>query len=396
MRYVSGADELNDPRRARIAWSPGTSEFKIEFDTKPGRGTRLWVRVARGESGDLIALAPSSSDGSVGTIATTIVPHDGHLGELYVDVTDQPLDVIGSSRFRARRRAASLEARAARLDESGRHADAASFRAEAAKLRQELGDTATGPVVGNPRVARRQWSPPLALLLIVLAFLLGRAVGSPSAEEGASQESTVAPTLVETTRPDRDVVGSSEVLAYSPDATIFAGNVNFSLAARLLPSNGESSPAIEFQLYDRAEFAYRDGASPVTEQMQAECLGGLYSSTGSGGGGYSLPVDVVVLGATSSQRASELLSASTWSDDEELGSFTGRAVLIANYTEDCVRRATPTGDKLFLVYRQVFETKSVAISPSAEVTHLVLRSIMDDGSATTWTTSDLMEIRSGS
>ncbi|CAB4577633.1 unannotated protein [freshwater metagenome] len=69
-------------------------------------------------------------------------------------------------------------------------------------------------------------------------------------------------------------------------------------------------------------------------------------------------------------------------------------VLIANYTEDCVRRTTPDGDKLFLVYRQVYEAQRIDVSPSEEVTHIVVRSIMGDGTPVSWISTDVIPLGS--
>jgi hypothetical protein len=91
----------------------------------------------------------------------------------------------------------------------------------------------------------------------------------------------------------------------------------------------------------------------------------------------------------------ELLTSPTWTDQEVLGSFSGDVALIANYTEDCVRRTTPSGDKLFLAYRQVYEIKRIDITPSEPVTHVVVRGVLADGSPTTWTSTDVMPLESG-
>lgn len=391
---VSGARDLADDRTARVAWSPKTAEFKIQFTLKPGNRTRLWVRVAQGESGDLIALAPPVTDDAGRATASTIVPHDGLLGELYVDVTDEPLSVIGSSRFRARRRAASLESRAARLREAGRSAEAARFSSEAGRLRSELGDTARPSVAFEQNDRRRPWIIPIVLLSVLGAFMLGRAGGSDSSDTG-SVDATIPETgAVDSTVPDRVPVESSDVLAYASDSTIFSGGANASIAARISDPVDGSTRGVEVQLNDRAEFVFRDGSVPVSDQLEAECRAGLFASTGSGGGGYSVPLDVVVLGATGRDRADELLTSSTWSDDEELGSFAGSVVLIANYTEDCVRRTTPDGDKLFLVYRQVYEAQRIDVSPGEEVTHIVVRSIMGDGTPVSWTSTDVIPLGS--
>jgi hypothetical protein len=392
---VSGARDLLDDRTARVAWSPTTAEFKIQFEVKPGRRTRLWVRVARGESGDLIAMAPPISDDAGRATATTIVPHDGYLGELYVDVTDEPMSVIGSSRFRARRRAASLESRAARLREAGQTSEAARFSSEAARLRTELGDTASAANAGSPIDRRRPWFISVVLLLIAGAFMLGRADGSDSDEIDTGFTTIPESEPVGSSTPDRVSVDSSEVLAYAGDSTIFSGDTNVSIAARILAPIEGAAARLEFQVNDRAEFAYRDGMAPITDQLESECRGGLYSNTGSGGGGYSVPIDVVILGANGRDRAVELLTSPTWTDQEVLGSFSGDVALIANYTEDCVRRTTPSGDKLFLAYRQVYEIKRIDITPSEPMTHVVVRGVLADGSPTTWTSTDVMPLVSG-
>lgn len=392
---VSGAQELGDDRTARVAWSPKTSEFKIQFAMKPGRKTRVWVRVAQGESGELIALAPPVTDDAGRATASTIVPHDGLLGEMYVDVTDEPLSVIGSSRFRARRRAAALESRAARLRETGRKSEAARFSSEARRLRSELGDTAGPAAVDEPPDRRGPWTISVVVLLLLLgAFMLGRSGGSESTEDGAAETTIPETVTVNSTAPERVPVDSSDVLAFLPDSTIFFNAANTSIAARILDPVDGAARVLEVQLNDRAEFVFRDGSVPVSDQLEVECRAGLFASTGSGGGGYSVPFDVVILGAPSRERADEMLRTPSWTDEEELGSFTGSVVLIANYTEDCVRRTTPDGDKLFLVYRQVYEAKRIDFIPPGEVTHIVVRNILRDGTSSSWTSTDVIPLDS--
>lgn len=84
---VSGVERVTDSSLAHVVWNPRTFELKIRLaGIKPGEG-RLWVRVALGESGDLLAVdrARVQPDGSA--VSSSIVPHKGELGELYVDVT---------------------------------------------------------------------------------------------------------------------------------------------------------------------------------------------------------------------------------------------------------------------------------------------------------------------
>jgi hypothetical protein len=281
------------------------------------------------------------------------------------------------------------------LREAGQTSEAARFSSEAARLRTELGDTASAANAGSPIDRRRPWFISVVLLLIAGAFMLGRADGSDSDEIDTGFTTIPESEPVGSSTPDRVSVDSSEVLAYAGDSTIFSGDTNVSIAARILAPTEGAAARLEFQVNDRAEFAYRDGMAPITDQLESECRGGLYSNTGSGGGGYSVPIDVVILGANGRDRAVELLTSPTWTDQEVLGSFSGDVALIANYTEDCVRRTTPSGDKLFLAYRQVYEIKRIDITPIEPMTHVVVRGVLADGSPTTWTSTDVMPLVSG-
>ena len=129
-----------EPTQARVVWDPTTSELKVRLTgVTPGEG-RIWVRVALGESGDLLSVdrARLQTDGSA--VSSSIVPHNGELGELYVDVTDSPMDIIGTSRFRVRRRAARLEAYAADLQRNGQDRESVVVREKASALRKSLGE----------------------------------------------------------------------------------------------------------------------------------------------------------------------------------------------------------------------------------------------------------------
>lgn len=382
----SGVEAIVEPRTAKVAWNPRSGEFRVQFAVVPGRSTSLWVRVAEGESGDLLALArPVSTEDGVAT-ASTRVAHDGNLGDLYVDVTDTPLPTIGSSRLRVRRRAARLEAHAARLQSDGRRQESERFAAEAHRLRESLGESSPAVARGG---SRRVWFLLFALVALAASFVLGRVLGG-SSDDGAE---TTDGSVVDSSAPAPGV--DDLVLAYSDGTTVFSGNLNASVAARVVTGEDANVTELEFQLNDRAEFVFGDGASPVTESAEAECRSGLFASTGSSGGGYSIPVDLVVLGAESEERAKALLTAATWDDSEVVGAFVGRVAMSANIVEDCVRRATPEGEKLFLVYRQVYEARTLQLNEPEGFSFVVVRLRLEDGSSIAWTSTEVMDATSG-
>lgn len=381
---LSGVEDLPDPRVARVAWNRATGEMKIQFSVQPGRRTRLWVRVAEGESGELIAMAPPipADDGSA--TASTLVPHDGLLGDLYIDATDEPLEVIGSARHRARRRAARLEARASTLRSQGRHREASRFTDESKRIRMSLGDTFA--MASEKPSTRRSWwwKAPLLLLALVAAVLVGR---SSSSDVRRSDVDGSTPSGTFTT----DNIG---VLAYRSGVVVFSGNFNFSIAASPLVDEQDELTKLEVEVSDRAEFVYGGGARPLSDVLENECLGSLYSSTGSSGGGTAASMNVVVLASPSLERAVEMLGSETWESTDVVGSFEGMVPMSSSVTEDCVRRQTPDGERLFVVIRQVFEIQTIDLALSSDDRYLVVRSLMPDGSPVLWTSDDVIDIAS--
>lgn len=396
---VSGAEDVARPRTARVAWNTRTGEMKVEFSVVSGRRTQMWVRVALGESGDLIALAPPESNAVGLASASTIVPHDGLLGELYIDVTDEPLTIIGTSRYRVRRRAARIESEAATLRGRGKKGEARRFDDAASRLRQSLDDSFETPRKGFGGRRSWWWKAPLALVVVVVSALIGRAWGSdeqrfesvgPDSTEPSepSDESTMTPAPY-----TNDGIG---VLAYRSDATRFSGNISTSVAARVLSGGGgdEGAVRVEVEVSDRAEFPYAGGLRPLSDLLESECRASLYSSTGSTGGAAALPMSVVVLGSSDRDRAGDLLAATTWDPGLELGRFSGFVPMNASVTEDCLVRQTPDGDRLFVVTRQAFEIQTIDVDLPSDVAYLVVRALLSDGTPIAWTSEEVIEVGS--
>lgn len=359
----SGAENLSEPRTARIVWNQSTGEMKVQIPLRPGSRSTLWVRVGDGESGDLIALARPERVGDRDPIASTIVPTGRGLGELYVDVTDEPLAVIGSSRLRTRRRAARLEAHAARLTSEGRGSQASAYAAHAAELRRSLGD------VSRPRKSRRSWwmIPVIIALLAVIAVLAADGE-QPAAPVGLPQVTDV------------------RVLAYEAGRVAFSGPYPYSVVAAEIVER----TSLKVQVYDQAVFVF--GGGSISDPIVAldACEGTIGSSTGASAGGYSIPISLIVLGSDDRSRTTELLSAESWKEDEVIGRLETMTVMTGNLTEGCL---PADGDvPVRQVTRQVYGVESIPLKAETP-RFLVVRIVQPDGSALAWSSDDVISVR---
>ena len=362
----SGSEYLPEPRTARVAWDPRTGELKVKFSVTPGHRTSLWVRVGEGESGDLIALARPVPDAEGGAIASTIVPSKGSLGDLYIDVTDEPLAMIGSSRLRARRRAARLEGHAARLEARGRNTEARRFATHAEQIRRSLGDTSGPTEVAHAR--NRWWILLVLSLCAVIGVLLTRNEPSPEPAVGFP------------------VVTGPRVLALEEGATNFSGDYPFSLAVDSVSSDG----ALAFQLYDQVQFAFAGGSIENPVEALSQCRGTIGSSTGASVGAVSAPVELIVLGSDDRSRALDLLTIDDWDDDEVFGRFSGMTSMIANTTEDC--RTDSANDAVFQITRQIYDVESVTLERTP-ARYLVVRLMKPDGTAIEWNSTGVVTVK---
>jgi hypothetical protein len=360
-----GSEALSFPRTAHVVWDTRSGEMKVKVPVASGERTTLWVRVGDGESGDLIALARPQPDPHGGALASTVVPSGGSLGDLYVDVTNEPLSVIGSSRHRARRRASRLEGHAARLRGAGRHREARKFAEQAGLIRASLGDTSRP---ASKRVgSNRWWSLVVVALLVVIGALLGRNQTEVSTE------------------PALPPVANVRILALEQESTSFAGEFPYGLS--VVP--GSSAEVLEFQLYDQVRFAYAGGAIENPVEAMYQCRGSIGSSTGASAGAVTAPFDVIVLGSDDPSRARELLDDDQWTAEEVFARESGSTSMLANIPEDC-RQDEPDGT-VYQVSRQIYGVENVSLDRSPP-RYLVVRLMRPDGSAIEWTSTNVVKV----
>ena len=393
---VSGVERVTDSSLAHVVWNPRTFELKIRLaGIKPGEG-RLWVRVALGESGDLLAVdrARVQPDGSA--VSSSIVPHKGELGELYVDVTDSPTDVIGTSRYRVRRRAARLEALAADQERKGQKSESEAARIKANSLRSTLGEE---PVSFSPDT--RRGSKPFwwigVIVLVALGIIAGwfmRGDNSAAQSSGISTNSSVASTDIETqtSEPVTDVSPTDQsLIVYRDGSTRFYGEGNANLAAIVEKVDGDIA-TIRVQLYDQYERSLGE-STPETEQGLLQiCQERIGSDTGSGGGNFAIETNIAAYVSDSLEDSQQLLSST------ELGApaaqFIGSLTMTANIIESCVIAQVVNQTSVIEVARSIFESFVIEVPiNSVEKTYLVLRVINNRGSASAWTSTDVLEIK---
>jgi hypothetical protein len=393
---VSGVERVTDSSLAHVVWNPRTFELKIRLaGIKPGED-RLWVRVALGESGDLLAVdrARVQPDGSA--VSSSIVPHKGELGELYVDVTDSPTDVIGTSRYRVRRRAARLEALAADQERKGQKSESEAARIKANSLRSTLGEEPSSFSPDTRRGNKPFWWIGV-IVLVTLGIIAGwfmRGDNSAAQSSGISTNSPVASTdtATQTSDPVTDVLPTDQsLIVYRDGSTRFYGEGNANLAAIVEKVDGDIA-TIRVQLYDQYERSVGE-STPETEQGLLQiCQERIGSDTGSGGGNFAIETNIAAYVSDSLEDSQQLLSAT------ELGvpaaRFIGSLTMTANIIESCVIAQVVNQTSVIEVARSAFESFVIEVPiNSGEKAYLVLRVINNRGSASAWTSTDVLEIK---
>jgi hypothetical protein len=390
------SERIIEPTQARIVWDPSTSELKVRLTGITAGEGRIWVRVALGESGDLLAVdrARVQTDGSA--VSSSIVPHNGELGELYVDVTDSPTETIGTSRFRVRRRAARLEAFAADLEKGGQVDQASAVRAKAQNLRATLGEDSG--VISSTQIKQKRSKWWVGIVLVaVLGALLGWLVrgddelGAPDSQSVASSSTDVANTV--TLSPgDSSVVSPNDqtLLVYRPGTTRFFGEGNVNLAAEV-ENVVDDSATVRVQLYDQYESALGESTTSTQQGLMQECESRVGSDTGSGGGAFALQTRVAAFVASTYEDALLLLADTDLSDPD--AEYAGAVTMTANIIESCEVRRIIDQDSVVEIARSAFEsfTLEIPIGNRSEA-YVVLRVINDKGSSSPWTSTDVLKI----
>lgn len=383
------SSRISEPSQVRVVWNPTTSELKVRLNgVVPGEG-RIWVRVAMGESGDLLAVdrARVQPDGSA--VSSSIVPHRGELGELYVDVTDSPTDVIGSSRYRVRRRAARLEAFAADLQRSGKSSEAATVREKANSLRQSLGEDSEKTELNAKTKSDSKWWI-MAFIAVLIGLLIGwfiRGVGSDTTTTSINPTTTF---VQEPSTPIASVLPSDQsLIVYRPGATRFFGEGNVNLAAEV-ETVGQDSATVRVQVYDQYERSLGQSTPSTQESLKQTCEVRIGSDTGSGGGSYAIQTHIAAYIATTYEDAQLLLSSTDLRNP--VAEFDGPVSMTANIIESCEVRRIIDQDSVIEIARSAFEAFTLDIPLNEGETYVVLRIINDRGSPVSWTSTDVLKI----
>jgi hypothetical protein len=367
-------------------WDPKSSELKVRLPGIAEGEKRLWVRIALGESGDLLAVdrARVQADGSA--VSSSVVPYVGELGELYVDVTDTPTQTIGTSRFRVRRRAARLEAFAVDLEKGGQADQASAVREKAHSLRASLGEDSGVVSLTDLKKKPTKWWIGLILVAVVGALVGWLLRGG---DESSNTE------IVNTTSSipsENSVVGPKDqsLLAYREDSTRFFGQGNVNLAAVVQSVEGDSA-SIEVQLYDQYERSLGESTENTEEALLQMCQERVGSDTGSGGGFYALQVRVVAYVSSSLEAAEALLITQEVVDAQ--GEFVGALTMTANIIESCEVRRVVNQDTVVEVARSAYESFEMELPINTEGdSYVVFRIINDKGSSSPWTSTDVLKI----
>ena len=381
-----------EPTQARVVWDPTTSELKVRLTgVTPGEG-RIWVRVALGESGDLLSVdrARLQTDGSA--VSSSIVPHNGELGELYVDVTDSPMDIIGTSRFRVRRRAARLEAYAADLQRNGQDRESVVVREKASALRKSLGeesvDTKGSASEGS---GSKRWI--VAILAVLAGLLVGWLIrGDDSQATTGTTSINSTSTLVEDSSTSAVDVSPADqsLIVYRPGSTRFFGEGNVNLAAEV-ETVGEDSATVRVQIYDQYERSLGQSTPSTEQSLMQTCEIRIGSDTGSGGGAYAIETRIAAYVTGSFEEAQLLLTETGLGDPD--AEFAGSVTMTANIIESCEVRRVIDQDAVIEIARSAFEAFSMDIPLNlASETYVVLRIINDRGSSVSWTSTDVLKI----
>ena len=383
---VSGVQRVNDAGNVQVVWDPKSSELKVRLPGIAEGEKRLWVRIALGESGDLLAVdrARVQADGSA--VSSSVVPYVGELGELYVDVTDTPTQTIGTSRFRVRRRAARLEAFAVDLEKGGQADQASAVREKAHSLRASLGEDSGVVSLTDLKKKPTKWWIGLILVAVVGALVGWLLRGG---DESSNTE------IVNTTSSipsENSVVGPKDqsLLAYREDSTRFFGQGNVNLAAVVQSVEGDSA-SIEVQLYDQYERSLGESTENTEEALLQMCQERVGSDTGSGGGFYALQVRVVAYVSSSREAAEALLITQEVVDAQ--GEFVGALTMTANIIESCEVRRVVNQDTVVEVARSAYESFEMELPINTEGdSYVVLRIVNDKGSSSPWTSTDVLKI----
>jgi hypothetical protein len=383
---VSGVQRVNDAGNVQVVWDPKSSELKVRLPGISEGEKRLWVRIALGESGDLLAVdrARVQADGSA--VSSSVVPYVGELGELYVDVTDTPTQTIGTSRFRVRQRAARLEAFAVDLEKGGQADQASAVREKAHSLRASLGEDSGVVSLTDLKKKPTKWWIGLILVAVVGALVGWLLRGG---DESSNTE------IVNTTSSipsENSVVGPKDqsLLAYREDSTRFFGQGNVNLAAVVQSVEGDSA-SIEVQLYDQYERSLGESTENTEEALLQMCQERVGSDTGSGGGSYALQVRVVAYVSSSREAAEALLITQEVVDAQ--GEFVGALTMTANIIESCEVRRVINQDTVVEVARSAFESFEMELPINTEGdSYVVFRIINDKGSSSPWTSTDVLKI----
>jgi len=383
---VSGVQRVNDAGNVQVVWDPKSSELKVRLPGIAEGEKRLWVRIALGESGDLLAVdrARVQADGSA--VSSSVVPYVGELGELYVDVTDTPTQTIGTSRFRVRQRAARLEAFAVDLEKGGQADQASAVREKAHSLRASLGEDSGVVSLTDLKKKPTKWWIGLILVAVVGALVGWLLRGG---DESSNTE------IVNTTSSipsENSVVGPKDqsLLAYREDSTRFFGQGNVNLAAVVQSVEGDSA-SIEVQLYDQYERSLGESTENTEEALLQMCQERVGSDTGSGGGSYALQVRVVAYVSSSREAAEALLITQEVVDAQ--GEFVGALTMTANIIESCEVRRVVNQDTVVEVARSAFESFEMELPINTEGdSYVVFRIINDKGSSSPWTSTDVLKI----
>ena len=383
---VSGVQRVNDAGNVQVVWDPKSSELKVRLPGIAEGEKRLWVRIALGESGDLLAVdrARVQADGSA--VSSSVVPYVGELGELYVDVTDTPTQTIGTSRFRVRQRAARLEAFAVDLEKGGQADQASAVREKAHSLRASLGEDSGVVSLTDLKKKPTKWWIGLILVAVVGALVGWLLRGG---DESSNTE------IVNTTSSipsENSVVGPKDqsLLAYREDSTRFFGQGNVNLAAVVQSVEGDSA-SIEVQLYDQYERSLGESTENTVEALLQMCQERVGSDTGSGGGFYALKVRVVAYVSSSREAAEALLITQEVVDAQ--GEFVGALTMTANIIESCEVRRVVNQDTVVEVARSAYESFEMELPINTEGdSYVVFRIINDKGSSSPWTSTDVLKI----
>jgi hypothetical protein len=383
---VSGVQRVNDAGNVQVVWDPKSSELKVRLPGIAEGEKRLWVRIALGESGDLLAVdrARVQADGSA--VSSSVVPYVGELGELYVDVTDTPTQTIGTSRFRVRQRAARLEAFAVDLEKGGQADQASAVREKAHSLRASLGEDSGVVSLTDLKKKPTKWWIGLILVAVVGALVGWLLRGG---DESSNTE------IVNTTSSipsENSVVGPKDesLLAYREDSTRFFGQGNVNLAAVVQSVEGDSA-SIEVQLYDQYERSLGESTENTVEALLQMCQERVGSDTGSGGGSYALQVRVVAYVSSSREAAEALLITQEVVDAQ--GEFVGALTMTANIIESCEVRRVVNQDTVVEVARSAYESFEMELPINTEGdSYVVFRIINDKGSSSPWTSTDVLKI----